>query len=190
VIDERFSSVHALSRTGRTCVPYRKSKSCILRHPQSHAYIPFPFLRASLSLCIKYSSLSLTRKDMYPILATHFLHPCMTLRRVAWCYIHMTIRSQNMCESCFGRHKQRSRQQSVVCHFPGPFAIQACNSFVFMFTVRGNCNHIIRFRRSPVSSRTLICYSRIPPTAGTRASYRSGICFPRPSVIPVFPPHA
>jgi hypothetical protein len=103
---------------------------------------------------------------------------CMTLRRVAWCYIHMTIRSQNMCESCFGRHQQRSRQ------------LQACNSFDFMFTVRGNCNYIIRFRRSPVSSRTLICYSRIPPTAGTRASYRSGICFPRPSVIPVFPPHA
>ena len=95
-----------------------------------------------LSRCIKYSSLSLTRKDMYPILATHFLHPCMILRRVAWCYIHMTIRSQNMCESFLGRHKQRSRQQqSVTCHFPGPFAIQACNPFDFMFTVRGDCNH-------------------------------------------------
>jgi hypothetical protein len=52
-----------------------------------------------LSRCIKYSSLSLTRKDMYPILATHFLHPCMTLRRVAWCYIHMTIPAKKTCAS-------------------------------------------------------------------------------------------
>jgi hypothetical protein len=69
-----------------------------------------------LSRCIKYSSLSLTRKDMYPILATHFLHPCMTLRRVAWCYIHMTIPAQKHVRVLFDRHKQRS-----VCglSFPG-----------------------------------------------------------------------